>query len=47
VETEAQLNFLREHGCDEVQGFFFAEPQPASALDAIFGDPARKAGYAA
>jgi len=26
VETEAQLNFLREHGCDEMQGFFFSRP---------------------
>ncbi len=36
VETEAQLHFLREHGCDEVQGFFFHEPQPASEIDSIF-----------
>jgi diguanylate cyclase (GGDEF)-like protein len=36
VETEAQLNFLREHGCDEVQGFFFSEPQPAAEIDSIF-----------
>jgi diguanylate cyclase (GGDEF)-like protein len=42
VETEAQLNFLREHGCDEVQGFFFSEPQPASAIDAIFGVQQKK-----
>jgi diguanylate cyclase (GGDEF)-like protein/PAS domain S-box-containing protein len=26
VENEAQLSFLREHGCDEVQGFFFSKP---------------------
>jgi diguanylate cyclase (GGDEF)-like protein/PAS domain S-box-containing protein len=24
VETEAQLNFLRIHGCDEMQGYFFS-----------------------
>jgi len=26
VETEAQLNFLRTHGCDEMQGFYFSKP---------------------
>jgi len=29
VETEAQLAFLEEHGCDEVQGYFFARPLTA------------------
>lgn len=29
VETEGQINFLRFHGCDEMQGFYFAKPQPA------------------
>jgi diguanylate cyclase (GGDEF)-like protein len=29
VETEAQLEFLREHGCDEMQGFLFSPPVPA------------------
>src|ERR1700722_1472765 len=24
VETEAQLNFLRTHGCDEMQGYYFS-----------------------
>jgi diguanylate cyclase (GGDEF)-like protein len=28
VETEAQLNFLREEGCDEVQGFLFSKALP-------------------
>jgi EAL domain-containing protein (putative c-di-GMP-specific phosphodiesterase class I) len=26
VETDAQLAFLRENGCDEVQGFHFSRP---------------------
>jgi diguanylate cyclase (GGDEF)-like protein len=28
VETDAQMRFLRRHGCDEVQGFFYGEPVP-------------------
>jgi EAL domain-containing protein (putative c-di-GMP-specific phosphodiesterase class I) len=28
VETEAQLSFLREHGCDEMQGYYFSKPLP-------------------
>jgi len=29
VETEAQLEFLRNEGCDMVQGFLFSKPLPA------------------
>jgi EAL domain-containing protein (putative c-di-GMP-specific phosphodiesterase class I)/ActR/RegA family two-component response regulator len=28
VETEAQLAYLRRHGCDEMQGYFFSRPLP-------------------
>lgn len=28
VETEAQLAFLRENGCDEIQGYHIAKPLP-------------------
>jgi EAL domain-containing protein (putative c-di-GMP-specific phosphodiesterase class I)/CheY-like chemotaxis protein len=30
VETEAQMNYLRTHGCDEIQGFYFSRPLPAA-----------------
>ncbi|MCP4699818.1 MAG: EAL domain-containing protein, partial [Gammaproteobacteria bacterium] len=30
VETEAQLQFLREHKCDETQGYLFSPPLPAA-----------------
>jgi EAL domain-containing protein (putative c-di-GMP-specific phosphodiesterase class I) len=26
VETREQADFLREHACDEVQGFYFNKP---------------------
>lgn len=33
VETEAQLAFLRELGCDEIQGFIFSRPVVASEFE--------------
>jgi diguanylate cyclase (GGDEF)-like protein/PAS domain S-box-containing protein len=36
VETEAQMFFLREHGCDEIQGFLFGQPLPAEQILEIF-----------
>lgn len=30
VETAAQRDFLDSHGCDYLQGYFFAKPQPAA-----------------
>lgn len=32
VETEAQLAYLRDTGCDEVQGFLFSRPVDAATL---------------
>ncbi len=29
VENEAQLAFLAQHGCDEIQGYYFSRPLPA------------------
>ena len=29
VESESQVDFLRERGCNAVQGFLFSEPLPA------------------
>jgi EAL domain-containing protein (putative c-di-GMP-specific phosphodiesterase class I) len=28
VETKQQLQFLREHRCDEIQGYYFSRPLP-------------------
>lgn len=35
VETEAQLAYLKEHHCDEAQGFWFSPPVPAQAFSAF------------
>lgn len=32
VETEAQLEFLRENGCNALQGFLFSRPLPADEI---------------
>ena len=32
VETAAQLDFLRRHGCNEIQGYHFHRPAPAEAV---------------
>jgi EAL domain-containing protein (putative c-di-GMP-specific phosphodiesterase class I) len=33
VETAGQLAFLREQGCDEVQGYYFSKPLPADQFE--------------
>ena len=35
VETQGQLDFLRERGCDEVQGYFISRPLPADEFQAF------------
>ena len=35
VETEGQLAFLREQGCDEAQGYHFSTPPPAPEVEAF------------
>jgi EAL domain-containing protein (putative c-di-GMP-specific phosphodiesterase class I) len=44
VETAGQLAFLRDQGCDEVQGYFFSEPLPAEQFEAFVR---QRAGQAA
>lgn len=32
VETQGQRDFLAEHGCDAIQGYFYAVPMPAEEI---------------
>jgi diguanylate cyclase (GGDEF)-like protein/PAS domain S-box-containing protein len=42
VETQGQLAFLREQGCDEVQGYLYSQPLPASGFEAFVRQHAAK-----
>ena len=35
VETEEQMAFLVEHGCEEVQGYLFSRPLPSNEAEAL------------
>ncbi len=40
VETDAQLEFLRDHGCDQAQGYLISKPIRAQELETrIAADP--------
>lgn len=34
VENEAQMSFLRERQCDEIQGYYFSKPLPSEEVAA-------------
>ncbi|HQS98672.1 MAG: GGDEF domain-containing protein [Hydrogenophilales bacterium 16-64-46] len=38
VETAAHLDYLKLHGCDEVQGYYFSRPVPAMEMEALLDD---------
>ncbi len=44
VETPAQLDFLKDVGCDEYQGFHFSRPVPAIEFERIVRENSAKAG---
>jgi len=50
VETQEQLSFLADQGCDAVQGYFIGKPLPIGQYAALVGrpvttmEPARKTG---
>ncbi|MDH5612471.1 MAG: EAL domain-containing protein [Gammaproteobacteria bacterium] len=36
VEDIEQLNYLKQNGCDEVQGYFYSKPIPADELEILY-----------
>ncbi len=40
VETQAQMNFLQEHSCDEMQGFYLSRPIPPAQFADFLRDRA-------
>lgn len=44
VETQAQVEFLRHSGCDEIQGYFFSRPLASADFEALLRQPAMTAG---
>lgn len=49
VETQPQLDMLRDQGCDAIQGYFFSQPLPAKRVEQLIrdlrakNDPSRRA----
>ncbi len=41
VETKEQLNFMCEHGCDAMQGYFLSKPLPADQFESFLKSGAR------
>jgi diguanylate cyclase (GGDEF)-like protein/PAS domain S-box-containing protein len=35
VETAEQLDYLRSHGCDEIQGYYFSRPLPPAEFEQL------------
>ncbi len=42
VETKEQLDFMRAHSCDEVQGYYFSRPIPAIEIESLLGKSMRQ-----
>ena len=47
VETGAQRDFLREHGCDEMQGYYFSRPLAEDAFLKLVQSQENQAALAA
>ena len=45
VETQPQLDILREQGCDAIQGYFFSHPLPADRVEQLIRDLRAKSDH--
>ncbi|MFD0716433.1 putative bifunctional diguanylate cyclase/phosphodiesterase [Paenibacillus sp. GCM10027626] len=43
VETEEQLDFLKQHNCDEMQGYFWSPPVPSEHMEQLLSTSGRTA----
>lgn len=39
VETEVQYTYLKENGCDMIQGYYFYKPMPADEIEKLISNP--------
>ncbi|CDZ78319.1 Cyclic di-GMP phosphodiesterase Gmr [Legionella massiliensis] len=39
VETQKQLEFLKEHDCNQMQGFYFSKPVPSQEIAKLLANP--------
>lgn len=42
VETQNQINFLKQQECCEIQGYYFSKPLSAQQMEQLFKNPAHK-----
>lgn len=45
VENEEQYDFLRSHGCDEMQGYYFSKPLMAGDFESLVRDSLARHGH--
>lgn len=38
VETKEQINYLKENGCDKIQGFYYSKPLPLKELEEFISE---------